>query len=142
KSLSATQTLLFRVNGQYSNDMLTSLEQFVMGGPNSVRAIPTAQVLTDSGYFASLEYRVQAPFFSDAPAFGGYNWGQVLGFSIFVDHAVGLVNRALPNQPDRLQVTGPGIGIHFSIPGACDLNIQAARLNGGPRPPKNIFDVS
>lgn len=134
KSLPANQTVLFRVNGQYSGDMLTSLEQFVIGGPNSVRALPTSQYLADSGYFASLEYAVRAPFFADTPAFGGYTWGQLLGVSLYADYAVGLINQPFSSQPRRFTAGGRGIGIQFGMPGTFSANLQVARLNGGERP--------
>ncbi len=59
KNLPDNQGLLFRVNGQYSNNLLSSLEQFVIGGPDSVRAAPSSQFLEDRGVFGSL--RVQHP---------------------------------------------------------------------------------
>lgn len=134
KSLGADHSLLFRFNGQYSKDILTSLEQFVIGGPTSVRALPTSQYLADSGYFASLEYNVRAPFFADQPAFAGHNWGQVLGVTLFVDYAVGLINQPFSNQPRRLTAGGRGVGIQFGLPGRFSANLQVARLNGGERP--------
>src|SRR5262249_14971229 len=87
KNLPKNQGLLFRVNAQYSRDMLSSLEQFVIGGPDSVRAAPTSQFLEDRGLFGSLEYSVRAPGFADKHAFGSYTWGQVLRLRIFEDQA-------------------------------------------------------
>lgn len=142
KSLPASQTVLFRFNGQYSRDLLTSLEQFVIGGPNSVRAIPVSQFLADTGYLASLEYTVRAPFFADKPAFAGRTWGEVIGITLFTDHAVGLINQPLPTQQRRTSVGGSGLGINFGIPGMFDLNLQAAKLKGGPRPGRGAFDVT
>lgn len=131
KSITPTQSVLFRVSGQYTNDILTTLEQFVLGGPGSVRAIPVSQFLADTGLAASLEYSVRAPFFADVPAFAGHTWGQLLGFSVFIDHGVGLTNNPLPSQSRRIEVTGYGVGVQFGVPGMFNLNIEAARLTDG-----------
>ncbi|HET9680248.1 MAG TPA: ShlB/FhaC/HecB family hemolysin secretion/activation protein, partial [Gammaproteobacteria bacterium] len=143
KSLTPTQSILFRLNGQYTNDILTTLEQFVIGGPGSVRAIPVSQFLADSGLTASLEYSVRAPFFADVPAFAGHTWGQLLGVSAFIDHGVGLTNNPLPSQARRIEVTGYGLGVQFGIPGMFNLNLEAAKLvnDRGSANPLNVNAV-
>ncbi len=133
KSLTKNQTLLFRLNGQYSHDLLSSLEEFVIGGPNQVRAAPTAAYLTDSGAFASLEWSVRAPGFADKHAFGNYSWGDVLRFSVFTDHAVGLNNYPINPADKKVTIGGSGIGLEFTIPGKFTLNVEKARVNGGAR---------
>ncbi|MDE2234553.1 MAG: ShlB/FhaC/HecB family hemolysin secretion/activation protein [Gammaproteobacteria bacterium] len=134
KSFPENQSLLLRLNGQYSPDMLTSLNQFVIGGVDSVRAVPTSQFLTDKGIFGSIEYSVRAPGFADKPAFGGFNWGQVLSFKIFSDAAVGLLNNAVNTSTERVAVEGNGVGVEFTWPGKFTANVQWAHLNGGARP--------
>jgi len=134
KSLPDNQALLLRLDGQYSPDMLTSLNQFVIGGPDSVRAVPTSQFITDKGLFGSLEYSVRAPGFADKPAFGGYSWGQVLRFKIFSDAAVGLLNDPVNPNYGRVTAEGNGVGVEFTWPGKFVANLQWAHLNGGARP--------
>lgn len=134
KSLPANQALLLRFDGQYSPDVLMSLEQFVIGGADSVRAVPTSQFLTDEGLFGSLEYSVRAPGFADAPAFDGFTWGQVLRLRVFTDAAVGITNKAVPPNPSRVAVEGSGLGIEFTWPGRFSADLQWAHLNGGARP--------
>ncbi len=80
-------SLLVRTEGQWSPSLLTSLEQFTIGGPASVRAYPVSEALFDSGLFGSLELTVNAPGFSHVPAFGGLTWGQVLRVTFFSDFA-------------------------------------------------------
>lgn len=140
KSLVKGQGMLFRVNGQYSPDMLTSLEQYVIGGPDNVRALPTSQFLMDTGAFASLEYSVRAPGFADKAAFSGYTWGQLLRFRIFTDAAVGHLNHAVSSSDRRVTGAGSGVGIEFTIPGTLTANLQWARLNGGARPGTSASD--
>ena len=68
--------MLVRLDGQWSNDLLVSLEQFPMGGPESVRAYPLSSFLTDSGYLGSLEVRLGTPFLKGA-------WRDVFDLSVF-----------------------------------------------------------
>lgn len=133
KNLPSNQGLLFRLNGQYSPDLLSSLEQYVIGGSDNVRALPTSQFLVDTAAFASLEYSVRAPGFAGKPAFGGYTWGQVLRLRIFTDAAVGLLNKPVNSSTKRETAAGSGVGVEFTIPGTMTANLQWARLNGGSR---------
>lgn len=131
KNLPDNQGLLFRFNGQYSNNLLSSLEQFVIGGPDNVRAAPTSQFLEDRGVFGSLEYSVRAPGFADKHAFGSYTWGQVLRLRIFEDHSIGWLNEPPSQTPGRVQAGGLGLGLEFTVPGSFTADVQWARLNGG-----------
>ena len=145
KNLPNQQGLLLRVNGQYSTNMLTSLEQYVLGGPDNVRAAPTSQFLTDRGLFASLEYRVQAPGFSDKHAFGSYTWGQLLQFRLFEDAAKGWINDPLATSSGTVSnhyLAGLGAGVEFTIPGTLTANLQWARLNGGARKGTSALDTN
>ena len=140
KNLPDNQALLFRFNGQYTPNMLTSLEQFVIGGVDSVRAVPTSQFLDDKGVFGSLEYSVRAPGFADKPAFAGYTWGQVLRLRIFTDAAVGVLNNPVNPATKRVTAQGNGVGVEFTWPGRFTLNLQYSHLNGGARPGSSLND--
>ena len=135
QNLPGSQGLLFRVSGQYSHDLLSSLEQFVMGGPDSVRAAPSSQFLVDKGFFSSLEYSVASPGFSDKHAFGSYTWGQVLRFKLFTDMAKGSNNDTAGTAiaPNFETLEGSGVGLVFTIPGSLTANLSWAKLNGGAR---------
>ena len=133
KNLPANQGLLFRFNGQYSHNLLTSLEEYVMGGPDSVRAAPTSQFLVDRGVFSSLEYSVRAPGFADKHAFGSYTWGQVLRLRIFTDVARGWINEPAVTTTPEQRLEGTGIGLEFTVPGSLTADLQYAHLNGGAR---------
>jgi hemolysin activation/secretion protein len=75
-------TLVLRVNAQLSNRPLLSLEQFSIGGMQSVRGYRENQLLRDDGVFASAEARVpiwlakdKTPIVSLAPFFDfGDGW--------------------------------------------------------------------
>ncbi|MGH8370503.1 MAG: ShlB/FhaC/HecB family hemolysin secretion/activation protein, partial [Gammaproteobacteria bacterium] len=133
KNLPNNQGLLFRLNGQYSPDLLSSLEQYVIGGSDNVRALPTSQFLMDTAAFGSLEYSVRAPGFAGKSAFGGYTWGQVLRLRLFTDAGIGLLNKPVNSSTKRVTAAGSGIGVEFTIPGTMTANLQWARLNGGVR---------
>jgi hemolysin activation/secretion protein len=111
-------SLVVRLEGQYSSDPLLSLEQFSLGGPDSVRAYPVAEVLAEKGGFASVELLVGAPGFATKPAFGGRTWGQVLQFSIFADYAKGQLNAPLvQSQESSVELAGVGGSIQLNVPG-------------------------
>ncbi|MEP7243173.1 MAG: ShlB/FhaC/HecB family hemolysin secretion/activation protein [Gammaproteobacteria bacterium] len=111
-------SLVLRLDGQYTNDPLVSLEQFSMGGPDSVRAYSVAEALAEKGGVASLELIAGAPGFASLPAFGTHTWGQILQFALFVDYANGELNAPLvSSQRDSIDLAGAGGSIQFSVPG-------------------------
>jgi hemolysin activation/secretion protein len=120
-------SLVLRVDSQFSNDPLVSLEQFSMGGPDSVRAYPVAEALAEKGGVASLELILGAPGFASRPAFGSNTWGQVLQFSLFADYATGELNAPLLSAQDRnFSLAGAGIAVQFSLPGRVFARLDAA----------------
>jgi hemolysin activation/secretion protein len=114
RRLTTNQTLLTTVSGQFSNDLLTSIEQMALGGPTSVRAYPISEFLVDSGYFASLEWSVRAPGFSDKVAFSHYTWGQVFQLAAFADVGGGTLNDPLPTDRSSVNIKGVGAGLRFN----------------------------
>ncbi len=131
QTLDENISLLLRTEGQWSSDLLTSLEQFNIGGPASVRAYPVAEALFDSGVFGSLELTVNAPGFSRVPAFGGLTWGQVLRVSFFSDFAYGRLNDPVISDRDSASFYGYGAGLAFGIPGDLHGRVQYARPFSG-----------
>lgn len=79
--------LVLRVNAQLSDEPLLSLEQFSLGGMQSVRGYRENQLLRDNGFFLSAEVRIpiwltkdKTPIVSLAPFFdfgGGWNVNKV-----------------------------------------------------------------
>ena len=145
--LSPNQSLRLRGELQYTEDALTSLEQYSIGGPNNVRAYPEAQELYDKAAFFSVDYIINAPFFADAPAFGNRTWGELLQFSVFYDFAVGKLNKPInpgePNNPpisdrerDSIQIaekgvwvpySGYGLSLYFNLPGTLNSRVIWSR---------------
>lgn len=134
QNLTKHQSLLFRLNGQYSPDPLVSVEQFVIGGPTSVRAYPRSEYLMDYGVFGSLEWSIDAPGITGQPFAVGRTWGDVLRLSLFVDYAAGELNDALLNETDSVDIAGAGVGIHLNLPGRISAKLEAARTLGTDKP--------
>ena len=144
----ADTTLWLRFNGQYSPDALVSLEQFSMGGPNSVRAYPTSEFLRDKGYFISLEWSSNLPFLKESQVPGWLSgnqqttWGRALSLSMFADYAKGWMNYGEldnydPNEPDREYdrepLKGAGVGVRFQT-SLINFNLSLATPLGGKDP--------
>jgi len=111
-------SLVLRVNTQYTKDPLVSLEQFSMGGPDSVRAYPVSAALAEKGGVASLEYVIGAPGFAARPGPGNRAWGDILQFSLFADYANGELNAPLTAaQVHDVSLSGTGGSVQFSLPG-------------------------
>ncbi|MGH8179281.1 MAG: ShlB/FhaC/HecB family hemolysin secretion/activation protein [Steroidobacter sp.] len=124
--ITQNHALLIRTSGQYSSDILVSLEQFSIGGPDTVRAYPSAEFLADTAGFASLEWIVNAPGFASRPAFSGRTWGQILQASVFVDYATGRLTEALPGEEDSFDLSGWGAALQLNVPNRFFARIDVA----------------
>lgn len=115
--LTRSQRLYFKLGGQYTQDALPPLEQFVIGGPDSVRAYPIADALTDRGWYSSLEYHIDAPGLGDRVSpFYDRPWRELLEVEVFYDFGRGYASshREGNNPVETLQ--GIGAGLIFRIP--------------------------
>jgi len=90
-----------RLNAQLTNDSLLPLEQFSVGGLDSVRGFRTNQLVRDQGYTASVEYR--RPFFANPSG-----W-QNVQLAVFLDRGWAK-NKVEPN-PSPSGLTGVGAGL-------------------------------
>ncbi|NNF16800.1 MAG: ShlB/FhaC/HecB family hemolysin secretion/activation protein [Gammaproteobacteria bacterium] len=126
--------LLVRTSAQVSDDLIVSLEQFSMGGPNSVRAFPPAEYLVDTGGFASVEWFLAAPGFADKEGFRGYTWGELLRFSLFYDYAGGYLSEPAFGEQKTRDLNGYGFGIDFRLPGTLWARLDIAKPRGTEKP--------
>ncbi len=130
--MTRNQSLLFRSEFQWSNDLLVPLEQYSVGGPENVRGFPDGQGLFDRAYFFSFEYIFNAPFIADKPAFKNRTWGEVLQLSIFYDFATAQQNDPLDSAADRntsgswVTFRSIGAGLRFNVPGMIDSRLMYA----------------
>ncbi|MCK5003399.1 MAG: ShlB/FhaC/HecB family hemolysin secretion/activation protein [Gammaproteobacteria bacterium] len=101
------QSLLFRFQAQFSSDLLTSLEQYSLGGPYNVRAYPVAEILVDNAIFTSFEYILNA-----SPEIE-LDWLSTLQLSLYFDYAKGDLNDPLINEVATAALSGLGVGIQI-----------------------------
>jgi len=124
--------LLLRANGQWTNDSLLPMEQFSVGGLDSVRGYRTNQIVRDRGYTASAEYR--RPLFRDPQG-----W-QNLQLALFVDTG-GAKNRVGPDpEPSRLTGIGAGLVWNPSKRFSAELYFASARSHLPDQPGHSLQD--
>lgn len=111
QQLSPSILLLGRIDTQLTPDALLPLEQFSLGGIDSVRGYPQNQLLTDNGIFASLEVRI--PLTADP---------SVLQLTPFIDAGTGW-NNLLPN-PNPSTLVGIGMGLRWFIGSGLSLRVD------------------
>ena len=114
QNIVTNHSLIMHLTGQFSDDLLPSLEQMSIGGPFSVRGYPQAAFLVDKGIFASLEWVMNAPGFADKIAFENKTWGEILQISLFVDHGTGWIDEAA--EEDQIEISGFGMGLQMFVP--------------------------
>lgn len=102
--LAAPYSLSFRGSGQLGTEM-PSAEQFAVGGPYTVRGYPQGELLGDSAYNASLEFR----------------WSPLnqardrLGFVAFYDVGTAVLNRPQAGERKSRSLSGAGVGMRFRL---------------------------
>lgn len=137
QALPHDQRLLLRGSAQFTDDALTPMEQFSVGGPTSVRAYPLSTALGDRGVQASFEYQVSAPGFANKPSpFNGRRWGDLLDVNLFYDWgrtSPAPDNRHLGVLPVTLEGTGLGLGLRLPWQPELRLDVSAAKPTGNHR---------
>lgn len=102
----AGDQLLVRATAQWTNDALLPMEQFSIGGVNSVRGYRENQRVRDQGYFLSLEYRKPLNIGRDA--------GHALELRLFADTGGGVYKGWGQNDtPDRVSLSSAGLGLRW-----------------------------
>jgi hemolysin activation/secretion protein len=115
RAISGVHALGIDLRGQYSSDLLVSLEQLPLGGPNGVRAYGASEWLRDKAYIASLEWLMRAPGFSQWHAFGNRRWGEILQFVFFADAGKGWLNDPLASDIEEVSLYGIGAGVRLNV---------------------------
>ena len=120
--------LRFRADLQYTNDALLPVEQYAVGGLDSVRGYRAFQLLRDKGYTASVEYRI--PVFSNP--IGERN----LQVAAYVDTGGARFNER--QNPSPSQLTGVGVGLIWNPSPEFSAELYYAKgLNDVPDPPSH-----
>jgi hemolysin activation/secretion protein len=106
--LLAPDTLfIVRSDLQLATDPLVPLEQFALGGQQSVRGYRQDVLLTDNGFFASAELRL--PILRVKKVKG------VLQIVPFVDFGVGWNNAGGAPNPEQNTLIGVGVGLQWQM---------------------------
>jgi hemolysin activation/secretion protein len=97
-------SIIFRGSGQASTDSLVSIEQFSIGGADSVRGYPQGEFFGDHGYNVSTELRVSP-------------WAnKVAQLAFFVDNGGISVKNPPAGTKKYRHLTGVGYGLRLSLP--------------------------
>lgn len=97
--------LLLRTDVQLSNRSLLPVEQFGVGGINSVRGYRQDQLLTDQGLFASAELRI--------PVLRIPQLSTLLQIVPFID--VGIAGNRTAADPDPRTLAAAGLGLRLQV---------------------------
>ncbi len=92
------------ISGQQASKNLDSSEKFSLGGPNGVRAYPTAEAGGDEGYKATLELR-----YSFTPSWQG---------TLFYDMGEVKINKrafGAPGNANKRALAGAGLGLNANV---------------------------
>ncbi len=112
--------LVFRMNGQYSEKFLSSVEQFSLGGPNAVRSFGVSDVSVDSGAYAGFELFFDAPI--NVPGMFNLPLDPLRPF-VFFDYAYGVARSATGGTNRDAVIKGYGIGVRLNWPGRGAANL-------------------
>ena len=110
---------VIKLNGQYTDKYLSSVEQFSLGGPNAVRAFSVSDVSVDSGAYTGFELFFDSPVnFSKK-----ISWLDPVRPYVFFDYGYGVIRSASGdiNQDVVLKAYGFGLRLSFANRGTANL---------------------
>jgi hemolysin activation/secretion protein len=108
RQLAPDTLVLLSINGQVADRTLLSQEQFGIGGFGSVRGYRQDQILTDTGLFTTLEFRV--------PIIRIPEWDSIIQIAPFFDYGIGWnVNVGLDPNPTPNDIASVGLGLIWDI---------------------------
>jgi hemolysin activation/secretion protein len=106
--------LMVRASGQYSDNSLTSTEQFGIGGYYTIRGQSTSSKLGDSGYATTAELIFAPPFLGDKLVMG-QRLSQMIQMNAFFDHGGAFINDPqAATEYESEYLSGYGAGIRFA----------------------------
>lgn len=106
ESLGGDRLLILRGSGQVSTEPLVVIEQFLLGGPDSVRGYQLGERFVDEGFAVTAEVRV--PFFpSVVPS---------TQIATFIDYGAGLLKNPAPGEQKHSSLTGTGVAMYTTLP--------------------------
>ena len=116
QSIVRNNSLLLHFNGQYSDDLLSSLERMSLGGPYTVRAYPVAEYVRDTAVFGSMAWVINGGALSEGIAYGEHSWSDVLSLSLFVDYGWGKLKGVNGGPTSSVDISGWGVEAELAFP--------------------------
>jgi len=123
-----SSTLLWRNQLQTTNNILTSVEQFQIGGISNVRGYPPAEIVGDSGLSSTFEWTcppylmpkdIRVPF-SQAKFY------DAVRFAVFYDWAYAHLRRPSATESKDKTLRGAGVGFRFNLPEDFSVRVDVA----------------
>ncbi len=121
-------SLLVRAAGQLAFDNLDSSEEFILGGPNGVRAYPVGEAQGDEGWLASAEFRYDVPGASRLGALRLTAFVDTGGIRLHHDPANAAI--ATVTGDNTYQLSGAGLGLRLGNPGSHSIAVSWAHTLG------------
>lgn len=109
----ASTRLLFRTNMQYSEESLSSINQFSLAGPTVAKAFPVNTFSADSGIYAGVEWIFDKPEILDFKV-GERSFNDIVQPYLFLDAAYG-VQASLIADEDDVDATLVDAGFGFRV---------------------------
>lgn len=126
RPISSKLNFSVELNGQHSDDLLISGEQFGIGGAGSVRGFDPRELAGDKGYRISAELNTTA-----VPVTQIAN-SRLIG-TVFFDHGYVQRNNPLPGEMTNETISSFGAGFRLGLGQSFQLKLDLARaLNGSP----------
>ena len=113
-----------KLNVQYAEKFLSSVEQFSLGGPNAVRAFAISDVSVDSGGYAGFELFFDLPI--DPMARFNLPFEPLRPF-VFFDYAYGVARARSGGINGDTELKGYGLGMRLNWAGKGTLNLVFAK---------------
>jgi hemolysin activation/secretion protein len=110
-------------NGQYTNDLLVSGEQYGIGGPDSVRGYLVREIANDHGYSTQIE--LYTPDFSGKVGLSDKFRARLLAF---YDYGAVHRNDPLPGEVDHAVLASIGVGARLNYGKPFSLRFDVAEL--------------
>lgn len=105
----ASSLLILRADGQWTDDLLTAVEQYRIGGAYSVRGYPEGDALGDLGYTFSAETNTPVPILPPS-------WKMPLKFAAFIDGGkTFLLEKSSETAVKHRFLLGAGLGFRLNF---------------------------
>lgn len=126
-------SIIGKGQAQYTFKELFVSEQFALGGQDSVRGYAPFEFMGDRGMTGTLEARVSIPWLSDVkdPLNENRNLFEMLQVVAFIDSGSASRVDPLPNERQKMVLTGAGAGLRVFYPDWISIRFDVAKPISG-----------